>query len=104
MQNVGTMLVKNWTILKNLLPSKKKESASFKIQSNEGYVTDHKKIAEILNKTFNDVCDILSQELPTLINSVDSMHTLNATENEFKFSEISEEFVCICICIDLFSV
>ena len=89
----GNDVGKNWTILKNLLPSKKKESASFKIQSNEGYVTDHKKIAEILNKTFNDVCDILSQELPSLINSVDSMHTLNATENEFKFSEISEEFV-----------
>ena len=79
----GNDVGKNWTILKNLLPSKKKESASFKIQSNEGYVTDHKKIllAEILNKTFNDVCDILSQKLPTLINSVDSMHTLNATEN-----------------------
>lgn len=93
MAKCGNDVGKNWSILKNLMPSKKKESASFKIESNEEFITDHKIIAEILNKTFNDVCEILSQDSPTSTDSVNSMHTLNQTNLEFKFSEISEEFV-----------
>ena len=89
----GNDISKNWSILKNLLPSKKKESTSYKLSIKEQHVTDQKDIAEILNKTFNDVCDTLSKDLPPNIDSVESMGTLPEIALKFKFTEITEEFV-----------
>ena len=91
----GNDVGKNWDILKKLLPSRNKKSASFMLTSNDEIITDDKIIAETLNKTFNDVCEILSKDLPTSINSVDSMDTLHEIGLEFKFNDISEEFVLI---------
>ena len=87
----GNDVNKNWKIIKNLLPNKKSED-EIKLVVNEELITDTEKIVNTLNEEFNNVSERLKTHSSCNLD-VNAMKTLPSNVKDFKFMEISDEFV-----------
>ena len=88
----GNDVNKNWKIIKKLLPNKKNET-DIKITVNNELITDVNKIVNTLNEEFNNVSLRLQSNTQSRNSDVNSMKSLPNNVRDFKFKEISNEFV-----------
>ena len=88
----GNDVNKNRKILKNLLPKKCNETDP-KLVLNDDVITDSLKIVNTLNEAFNNVSERLGDSNRSRITDVNSMNTLSNTDKQFKFQEVTVEFV-----------
>ena len=88
----GNDIKKNWKILKDILPSKKK-AMDMKLVIDDDIITDNVQIADTLNEAFNNISNQLNNgSVPDAAN-INAMNTLPENKTEFKFKDISLEFV-----------
>ena len=88
----GNDVNKNWKINKNLLPKKCKDTDP-KLVVNDDIITDSLQIVNALNEAFNNVSERLGNNTQARSLDVNSLKTLSNTDKEFKFKEITVQFV-----------
>ena len=88
----GSDIKKNWKILKNLLPNKN-GAMDVKLVIEGNIITDAEEIASKLNVAFNEVSNRLNEGAPPSVRDINALDTLCQIDKEFKFKEISVEFV-----------
>ena len=82
----------NWKILKDILPNKKR-AMDMKLVIDGDIIIDNVHIADTLNEAFNNISNQLNSGSVADAANINAMNTLRETNNEFKFKDISLEFV-----------